>query len=195
MSNTYNALIHAKQDGTGEEVANNKTGEDGSLYAPVTSIATPENGDSASKAYAVGEMFIRDGKLCTCIVAISSGDALVKDTNYKDGDVGSVLTELNKWSVDQTPGKSVTLNTASGGIWIVINSRDLLRVVPLPFITKNTNYTVNISPVSINNIGNSLQCSVVNKTTSNITLKYTHSDDISFPVTIDSGMSATITFA
>ena len=95
MSNTYNALIHAKQDGTGEEVANNKTGGDGSLYAPVTSIATPENGDTASKAYAVGEMFIRGGKLCTCIVAISSGDTLVKDTNYKEGDVGSVLTELN----------------------------------------------------------------------------------------------------
>lgn len=96
MSNTYNALIHAKQDGTGEEVANNKTGGgDGSLYAPVTSIATPENGDTASKAYAVGEMFIRGGKLCTCTVAISAGDALVKDTNYKEGDVGSVLTELN----------------------------------------------------------------------------------------------------
>lgn len=91
----YNALIHAKQDGTGEEVANNKTGGDGSLYAPVTSIATPENGGTASKAYAVGEMFIRGGKLCTCIVAISAGDTLIKDTNYKEGDVGSVLTELN----------------------------------------------------------------------------------------------------
>ena len=68
---------------------------DGSLYAPVTSVATPENGDTASKAYAVGEMFIRGGKLCTCILAIDSGDTLTKDTNYKEGDVGSVLTELN----------------------------------------------------------------------------------------------------
>ena len=68
---------------------------DGSLYAPVTSIATPENGNTASKPYAVGEMFIRGGKLCTCILAIDSGDTLTKDTNYKEGDVGSVLTELN----------------------------------------------------------------------------------------------------
>lgn len=68
---------------------------DGSLYAPVTSIATPENGDTASKTYAVGEMFIRGGKLCTCLVAIAQGGTFVKDTNYKEGDVGSVLTELN----------------------------------------------------------------------------------------------------
>lgn len=68
---------------------------DGSLYAPVTSVATPENGNTASKAYAVGEMFIRGGKLCTCLVAIAQGGTFVKDTNYKEGDVGSVLTELN----------------------------------------------------------------------------------------------------
>lgn len=68
---------------------------DGSLYAPVTSVATPENGDTASKTYAVGEMFIRGGKLCTCLVAIAQGGTFVKDTNYKEGDVGSVLTELN----------------------------------------------------------------------------------------------------
>ena len=68
---------------------------DGSLYAPVTSIATPENGSTASKAYAVGEMFIRDGKLCTCTTAIGSGGSFAKGTNYSEGSVGEVLSQLN----------------------------------------------------------------------------------------------------
>ena len=82
---------------------------DGSLYAPVTSIATPENGSTASKAYAVGEMFIRDGKLCTCTVAISAGGTFAKGTNYSEGSVGEVLSQLNSKQVSVTAGTGINL--------------------------------------------------------------------------------------
>lgn len=114
MSNTYNALIHAKQDGTGEEVANNLSGG-GSLYAPVTSIATPENGDSASKAYAVGDHFIRDGAFCTAISAIAQGGSFTLNTNYMAGNVGSILTELTAKVLTPTYADGVSVNI--GGIY------------------------------------------------------------------------------
>lgn len=106
---------------------------DGSLYAPVTSVATPENGDTASKPYAVGEMFIRGGKLCTCILAIDSGDTLTKDTNYKEGDVGSVLTELNSnlenkdfiCAYDNTyeDDKIIQLTVQNGNLYILVKEK------------------------------------------------------------------------
>lgn len=66
----------------------------GESDAQDTIIAPVERGTTASRAYSVGEMFIRDGAYCTCIVAIESGGAFVLNTNYKAGTVADVIAEL-----------------------------------------------------------------------------------------------------
>ena len=67
---------------TNLELTNNK--------ADNTVIGTVENGATASQAYAVGEHFIKDGKFCTCISAISSGGTFTKNTNYVEGTIADL---------------------------------------------------------------------------------------------------------
>ena len=57
-------------------------------------VGTVENGTAASRAYAVGEHFIRNGKFCTCISAIASGATLTMNTNYVEGTVAEALTPV-----------------------------------------------------------------------------------------------------
>lgn len=56
-------------------------------------IAPVENGDKASKAYAVGEHFIRDGAFCTVTSAISANENLVGSSKFTSGDVASAIFE------------------------------------------------------------------------------------------------------
>lgn len=58
---------------------------DNSVIAPV------ESGATSSKAYAVGEHFIRDGAFCTVTTAITSGESLVGSNKFTSGDVASAL--------------------------------------------------------------------------------------------------------
>ena len=68
-------------------------------YAPsnneltkISAIGTDESGrTTASKAYAIGEHFYKDGKFCTAKTAIASGATFTLNTNYVEGDVASVL--------------------------------------------------------------------------------------------------------
>lgn len=58
---------------------------DNSVVAPV------ESGATASRAYAIGEHFIRDGAFCTAKTAIASGAAFTLNTNYTAGNIGDVF--------------------------------------------------------------------------------------------------------
>ena len=62
---------------------------DNSVIAPVEKNAT------ASRAYAIGEHFIRDGAFCTAKTAIAQGAAFTLNTNYTVGDVANNLEKLN----------------------------------------------------------------------------------------------------
>jgi hypothetical protein len=54
-------------------------------------IAPTEDGATASQAYAVGSHFLRGGKYCTAIAAISNGGTFTLNTNYKVTRVGDEI--------------------------------------------------------------------------------------------------------
>ena len=60
--------------------------------ADVSAIGTDESGrTTASKAYSVGEHFLKDGKFCTAIASISSGATLTLNTNYVEGTIADAI--------------------------------------------------------------------------------------------------------
>lgn len=68
----------------GQELANSK--------ADITAIGTDESGrTTASKAYAIGEHFYKDGKFCTAKTAIASGATFTLNTNYVEDDLSNTL--------------------------------------------------------------------------------------------------------
>ena len=82
------------------ELASSKT--DNSVVGPV------ESGTTASRAYAVGEHFIRNDKFCTAIASIASGATLTLNTNYVEGTIAGVIEDLTSY-LEQT----VTLSTSA----------------------------------------------------------------------------------
>lgn len=99
MSNTYNALIHAKQDGTGEEVANNLSGGgDVSDYAKqeeLSNLVLTGTTNTSGATIAAGTCFVLNGDFVTAKADIASGATFTLNTNYEKKSVGSILTELN----------------------------------------------------------------------------------------------------
>ena len=61
------------------------------VYDAQEIMAKHEDGSTSSKAYAIGDYFIRGGKYCKCISAIASGGTFTKNTNYTETDIGSQL--------------------------------------------------------------------------------------------------------
>ncbi len=60
--------------------------------ADISAIGTDESGrTTASKAYAVGEHFYKDGKFCTAIASIASGATLTLNTNYVEGTIADAV--------------------------------------------------------------------------------------------------------
>ena len=71
-------------------------------------IGTVEDGTTASRAYAVGEHFIRNGAFCTVTQAISSGGTLTEGTNFINGDVAGLFARYDCKS-ELTPASNVTI--------------------------------------------------------------------------------------
>ena len=69
-----------------------------------TAVAPVENEATASQAYAVGKHFIRNGKFCTVIAAITSGGTLTLNTNYVEGNIADSLNYMEQ---------TVTLSTSA----------------------------------------------------------------------------------
>ena len=61
------------------------------VYDAQEIVAKHEDGTTSSKAYAIGDYFIRGGKFCKVTQAIASGGTFTKNTNYSEVDVGSEL--------------------------------------------------------------------------------------------------------
>ena len=88
----YDDSASAKRSSTWSNIkAKLKSYFDG-IYAAITAIGTNESGTTASKAYAVGEHFYKDGKFCTAKTAIASGETFTLNTNYVEGDIANRLT-------------------------------------------------------------------------------------------------------
>jgi len=76
-------VLDARQ---GKALQDSKT--DTSVIAPV------ESGTTASRAYAIGAHFIRDGAFCTAKTAIAQGETFTLNTNYTAGTVGNSINDL-----------------------------------------------------------------------------------------------------
>lgn len=63
------------------------------IYAAITALGTYESGATASKAYAVGEHFYKNGKFCTAKSAIASGATFTLGTNYVEGTVADAIQD------------------------------------------------------------------------------------------------------
>lgn len=84
--------------------------------ADQTAIAPVENGTTASRAYAIGENFMKDGAFCTAIAAIAQGATFTLDTNYTAGTVGAEIEgDAEKISTLQTKVTNLERKTAMDG--------------------------------------------------------------------------------
>ena len=76
---------------SGKKASDFMMASDGSDKADISAIGTNETGTTASKGYAVGEHFYKNGKFCTCTQSIAQGAQFTLGTNYVEGTVASVL--------------------------------------------------------------------------------------------------------
>ena len=65
------------------------------LFCKISAIATNETGTTASKAYAIGEHFYKNGKFCTAKAAIAQGATFTLGTNYIEGMVADFTNSLH----------------------------------------------------------------------------------------------------
>lgn len=73
------------------------------IYALRTMIGTVETGSTASKAYIIGEHFVKDGYYCTAKTAISSGATFSLNTNYTRSNIANTYKNIDaSWSQDVT---------------------------------------------------------------------------------------------
>lgn len=100
---TANEVLFLSMDVTNlEATIVNIAGTSGGGDGVATSVVgTVENGTAASKAYAVGEHFIRNDKFCTAIAAIASGATLTLNTNYIEGTIAEALNASNVYSTSE----------------------------------------------------------------------------------------------
>ncbi len=108
-SETVNKLSDMVADVQGDISTLDSTKTDLSAIAPI------EDGTTASQAYKVNEYFIRGGKLCKCISAISAGSAFTLNTNYKET---TLANEIPKYTVSTTDITAGTTPLASGQFYI-----------------------------------------------------------------------------
>ena len=81
--------------------------------ADISVIGTDESGrTTASKAYAYGDIFYKDGKLCRAYTAIAQGATLTLNTNYGEEDIARYL-RFYKTQITPSSGISLTTNVVS----------------------------------------------------------------------------------
>ena len=79
--------------------------------------------------------------------------------------VADAYTELNGKLIDQSVGNSITLSNIIGIIGYAFDNKLVVAYVPLPFVTKNTNYEIKLNRVDFDSFGNVLsKCNVSVKT-------------------------------
>jgi len=66
-------------------------GGGGTDKADISAIGTNEPNTIASRAYAVGEHFYKNGKFCTCTQAIAQGAQFTLGTNYVEGTIADYI--------------------------------------------------------------------------------------------------------
>ena len=106
---------------------------DNSVIAPV------ESGTTASRAYAVGAHFIKNGAFCTAKTAISQGETFTLNTNYTAGTVGNSINNLII-----TP-EFITTNPGSGTANATVETCSRIKFGKLVIISARIKILNNIS--------------------------------------------------
>ena len=135
-----------------------------------TSVVGPvESGTTASRAYAVGEHFIRNDKFCTCISAIASGATLTLNTNYVEGTIAECIARQGTYSTTETKigtwlghdlyrkvidcgalpnnAEKYTSSGISGSITLksisgIARQTSTNSALPLPYVSDTSNYSL-----------------------------------------------------
>lgn len=81
-----------------------------------TVIAPKETGASASRAYAAGAHFIKDGAFCTAKTAIAQGETFTLNTNYTVGNIGDRVEALEGRYIISSASTDITTNTAGSAV-------------------------------------------------------------------------------
>jgi len=110
------------------------------IYAAITALGTYESGATASRAYAIGEHFYKNGKFCTAKTAIAQGAQFTLNTNYVEGTVAEDIVSVyafNEYLLhDQKLKLHIYSNTltsdTSGFIILPSNIKPYLFIRALP---------------------------------------------------------------
>ena len=87
------------------------------------------------------------------------------DTGLNATNVQDAVTEVNGKLINQSVGNSITLSNIIGIIGYAFDNKLVVAYVPLPFVTKNTNYEIKFNRVDFDSFGNVLsKCNVSVKT-------------------------------
>ena len=88
--------------------------------ADISAIGTNENGrTTASRSYAQGEHFYKDGKFCTAKTAIASGATFTLNTNYEESTIADTFKSYLPKTVEITANSSQTINLAERSFYMM----------------------------------------------------------------------------
>ena len=128
-------------------------------FTEPTELAQPTTGEKLSGII---------GKVSLAIKNIKTLITLIGNTDIKsigDGTVTGAISDVNGKLIDQSVGNSITLSNIIGIIGYAFDNKLVVAYVPLPFVTKNTNYEIKLNRVDFDSFGNVLsKCNVSVKT-------------------------------
>ena len=139
-----------------------KTGDGSNLTAVFEEATTLEELTTGEK---LSSIF---GKLKLAVKNLKSLIGLIGTTDIStigDGTITGGLSDVNGKLIDQSVGNSITLSNIIGIIGYAFDNKLVVAYVPLPFVTKNTNYEIKLNRVDFDSFGNVLsKCNVSVKT-------------------------------
>lgn len=107
----------------------------------------------------------------------------------------SACSRLNGKLIDQSVGNSITLSNIIGIIGYAFDNKLVVAYVPLPFVTKNTNYEIKLNRVDFDSFGNVLsKCNVSVKTNCGFSFTCTPDNATYGMAKMITNLSFTITF-
>ena len=126
-------------------------------------------GESVKTVFGKIKKFFADLTAPAFAQMITSKDDLLatKATGYVPDAkaVADAVTDVTGKLIDQSVGNSITLSNIIGIIGYAFDNKLVVAYVPLPFVTKNTNYEIKLNRVDFDSFGNVLsKCNVSVKT-------------------------------
>lgn len=148
------------------------SGDIGDSEIAFTEAENRENintGESVKTVFGKIKKFFADLTAPAFAQMITSKDDLLatKATGYVPDAkaVADAVSEVKGKLIDQSVGNSITLSNIIGIIGYAFDNKLVVAYVPLPFVTKNTNYEIKLNRVDFDSFGNVLsKCNVSVKT-------------------------------